>query len=70
MNWLEEFWGDILSEEAIRIVAAWVTLDTESQTAVRDHLQRMATEEGWADSQRESAKAALSVINEKPEQAG
>ncbi len=62
MNWLEEFWGDMLSEESLRIMAAWLTLDDESRQPVRDHLQRMATEDGWAEGQREAAKTALSVI--------
>ncbi len=61
-EWLEAFWGDILSEEAPRIESAWQLLNTEDQRAVREHLTRMASEDGWADVQRESAQAALDVI--------
>lgn len=64
MSWLDEFWADLLSEEPLRITAAWVTLDTESQQKVLEHLQKMATEEGWQPAQRESALAALAVLDE------
>ena len=63
MSWLEEFWSDMLSEEPLRIIAAWLTLDAESQISVRAHLQDIATEDGWAASQRESAQTALSVLD-------
>jgi hypothetical protein len=65
MDWLEEFWEDMLSEEPIRIVAAWVTLDEEAQAAIWLHLERMATEEGWAEVQRAAAQAALDAIEEE-----
>ena len=61
-EWLEAFWGDMLSEEAPRIESAWHLLNAEDQQAVRDHLLRMVSEDGWADVQRESAQAALDVI--------
>jgi hypothetical protein len=67
---LEEFWSDILSEEPLRIRAAWVTLGAEEQIAVRTHLTRMATEEGWAEVQRCSARAALQVIADDDSPAG
>jgi predicted Fe-S protein YdhL (DUF1289 family) len=63
MSWLDEFWADLLSEEPLRIMAAWVTLESEEQAAVLEHLRRMATEEGWVESQRDSARAALDVID-------
>jgi hypothetical protein len=72
-EWLEAFWGDMLSEEAPRIESAWQLLNIEDQNAVLDHLKRMISEDGWADVQRESAQAALSVIevlnagNERPQ---
>jgi len=62
MDELEEFWGDILSEQPLRVVAAWLTLDVEEQIAVRAHLSKMATEDGWAEGQREAARAALHAI--------
>ena len=64
MDWLEEFWGDLLSEEPLRVVAAWVTLDADEQESVRAHLTRMTTEEGWAHSQRTAARVALDAIQE------
>jgi hypothetical protein len=60
---LEEFWSDILSEELLRIVAVWTTLDKEAQAAVYEHLGRMAKEEGWADVQRQAAQTALHAID-------
>jgi hypothetical protein len=67
VSWLDEFWGDLLSEDPLRITAAWVTLDAESQQRVLEHLQKMATEDGWQPSQQESASAALAVLNEESE---
>jgi hypothetical protein len=65
MDWLEEFWADMLSEEPIRIVAAWVTLDEEAKAAIWLHLERMTTEEGWAEAQRAAAQAALDTIEQE-----
>jgi hypothetical protein len=62
MDDLEVFWGHILSEEPQRIVAAWLTLDANEQITIRDHLARMATEEGWATEQRRAARTALGTI--------
>lgn len=62
-DWLEAFWSDLLSEEPTRVAAAWALLqEAEEQQAVREHLRKMATEEGWADVQRQAARAALAVI--------
>jgi hypothetical protein len=66
-DWLEEFWSDILSEQPLRIRAAWLMLEAEEQIAVRNHLMRMATEEGWAEVQRLSARAALQAISDNDE---
>ena len=64
MDWLEEFWGDLLSEEPLRIVAAWSTLGDEEKIAVHNHLLQMASEEGWADIQQVAAQTALRVIDQ------
>ncbi|MFQ3535489.1 MAG: hypothetical protein SNJ58_06395 [Aggregatilineales bacterium] len=62
-DWLEEFWGDLLSEEPARVAAAWALLQTaDERQAVRDHLRKMATEQGWLEVQRQAARAALLVI--------
>ena len=67
-DWLEDFWGDLLSEEPARIIAAWELLDAESREAIHAHLQRMVSEDGWANVQRDAARAALNAIdsNKKP----
>jgi hypothetical protein len=70
MDWLEEFWGDLLSEEPLRVVAAWVTLDPDEQESVRAHLTRMANEAGWAPAQRTAARTALDAILEPGDNAG
>ena len=62
-DWLEDFWGDLLSAEPLRIIAAWELLDAEAQAAIYAHLQRMIMEEGWAEVQREAARAALETID-------
>jgi hypothetical protein len=62
MDWLEEFWEDILSEEAVRTLAVWVKLDDDTKASVYEHLRRMASEEGWAEVQRAAAQAALDTI--------
>ncbi|MCS6869888.1 MAG: hypothetical protein RML95_10675 [Anaerolineae bacterium] len=62
-DWLETFWSDLLSEEPLRVAAAWSLLqEAEEQQAVRNHLRKMATEDGWAEVQRRAARAALAVI--------
>ena len=62
MDWLDEFWGDLLSEEPLRIMAAWSTLDANEQAAIFDHLSHMAADDGWADVQKVAAQAALYAI--------
>ncbi len=64
MDWLDDLWGDLLSEEPLRVIAAWVMLDAETQATIHAHLERMVSEDGYADSQRESARAALDSIDE------
>lgn len=62
-DWLEIFWEDILSEDAARTKAAFDSLTTlEERTGVYRHLERMASEEGWAESQRDAALAALATL--------
>jgi hypothetical protein len=65
-DWLEEFWSDLLSEEPLRIIAAWVPLDDEEKAAVHAHLARMVSEPGWLEVQRVAAAAALRAIGEFP----
>jgi hypothetical protein len=65
MDWLAEFWGDLLSEEPLRIVAAWATLGEEEKVTIHLHLTHMATEEGWSDVQRIAAQSALRAIDDE-----
>lgn len=62
-DWLETLWSDLLSEEPLRVMAAWELLDVESQAAIHAHLQRMVSEDGWANVQRDAARTALSAID-------
>lgn len=59
---VEDFWDYLLSRNAEQITFAWRTLDAEEQRAVWAHLGRMISEEGWLDSQRESAQAAIAAL--------
>lgn len=63
-DWLEVFWSDLLSERPMRILSAWVSLNADEQAAVRAHLRRMVTEDGWMDVQRVAAQAALDTIED------
>lgn len=63
---LEILWGNLLSEEVDKILAAWNGLDTEEQAAIHAHLLRMATEEGWSAAQQTAARAALNTIDAPP----
>jgi hypothetical protein len=62
VDWLDEFWGDLLSEEPLRIIAAWSTLDANEQAVIFEHLSHMAADEGWADVQKVAAQATLYAI--------
>ncbi len=58
----EQFWDSILSGEAEIIRAAFESLDVDSQQAVLDHLQDMASGDGWQPGQRLSARTALEIL--------
>jgi hypothetical protein len=62
---LEKLWDTLLSREPQKIKHTFDALDNASQMAVIDHLNRMATEEGWLDEQRSSALIALEAIGKK-----
>ncbi len=61
---VEEFWEQILSREPERVLEAWKTLSEKEQRSVWHHLEKMVYEDGWADPQRDSAKAALRVLRD------
>ena len=62
MDWLDDFWADLLSEEPLRVMAVWSTLNADERDIILDHLTNMATGEGWADVQRVAAQTALHAI--------
>lgn len=59
---LEQFWNAVLSRQPQRIRRAVKPLDTAARAALLAHLQRMVIEEGWLPQQRDSAQAAIDVI--------
>ncbi len=62
-EWLEKFWGEVLSHDPQRILSAMGSLeDAEEREAIIAHLKRMVTEDGWAEPQRISAEAALKAL--------
>lgn len=58
----EDFWADILSADPGRVRRAFDRLAPDDAQRVRDHLRRMATEDGWHPAQRRSARAALDLL--------
>jgi hypothetical protein len=65
MDWLEEFWENMLSEEPRRIIAAWSQLDDNEKNSIYVHLTGMTTGDGWLDVQRQSAQIALNTIDQE-----
>ena len=64
MDELERFWGNMLSRDPARIRETWDTLQDDEKQAVRTHLQRMTTENGWTEPQRLSAQTALQALDD------
>lgn len=60
---LEELWDYLLSAEPEKVQLAFEQLDESEGQAVVTHLRRMVTEPGWQPGQRESARAALKILN-------
>ncbi len=63
-NFVETTWDSLLSRDPARILLAFAALDTASQQVVRDHLQRMCSEDGWHPEQVISAQTALRILQE------
>jgi len=59
---LEIFWDKLLSRDHLQIHEVFDPLDVLLRNQIIAHLQRMATEEGWQEEQKESALAALNAI--------
>ena len=61
---LERIWDGILSRDPETIRTTYLSLDQASKGVVLQHLERMATEDGWHPGQVASAQAALNAIKE------
>lgn len=59
---LELFWEQMLSRDPQLIQAAFASIDPATRQQVMDHIQAMATQEGWHPDQRQSAQAALDAL--------
>ncbi len=64
---LEDIWDALLSRQVERILAKYNSLSPQDKVGVVAHLMRMSQEPGWHPEQRDSAKAALTAIQEKTE---
>ncbi len=59
---IEELWEHLLSEDPAQILAVWRDLPPGERAALRAHLNKMATEDGWHPLQKRAAEMALEVI--------
>ncbi len=59
---IDELWEHLLSEDAAKIRKAWTELKDDEASAVLAHLRRMATEDGWAEVQKQAASEAIKII--------
>jgi hypothetical protein len=64
MDPLEILWDQLLSREPQQIRAAFSQLNAADRQGVFNHLQRMASEDGWQPEQRRSAEAALEALKD------
>lgn len=60
---LDDFWQDLLSEDAPRVARAFAGLGDEERGQVLTHLRRMADEAGWSSGQARRARLALEVAS-------
>jgi hypothetical protein len=62
----EDFWPEVLSEDAGRVVAALSGIGRPERRAALAHLRRMASEAGWSEGQARRARAALGFASGDP----
>jgi len=62
----EDFWPEVLSEDAGRVVAALMGIGLPERRAALAHLERMASEAGWSEGQARRARAALRFASGDP----
>jgi len=60
----QTFWSEVLSEAPDRVRAAVASLAAEERAGVVDHLEEMASGEGWNEGQRRRARVALEALKE------
>lgn len=65
MDDLERFWGDIFSEDPVRIREAWAALDESERDAAVAHLRSIQSDPDRHPDQRRAASAAASVVAEQ-----
>ncbi len=61
---LEQFWGDIFSEESARIRAAWQSLEDAERASVHRLLETIVVDAERSKAQRVAAHFALRVVSE------
>jgi Archaeal fructose-1,6-bisphosphatase and related enzymes of inositol monophosphatase family len=61
---LEQFWGDIFSEESARIRAAWQSLEDAERASVHRLLETIVVDAERSQAQRVAAHFALRVVSE------
>lgn len=66
-NLVEHIWNEILSRQPERIQPAFRGLSAKEKIAVRAHLIKMTSEDGWQPIQIESAAIALEAIKDIPD---
>ena len=64
-TFLEILWNNILSRDDSLICEQYETLSDIDQQTVWEHLNKMASEEGWHPEQVKSAQVAIDALKEK-----
>ena len=66
MSVLETIWENLLSRDAQKTRAVFLSLDEPSRREVLAHLQAMTSAAGWHANQELSARAALQALEADP----
>lgn len=61
---LEELWSGLLSSDPGLIRRIWNDLTDDEARAVAEHLQKMISEAGFSEEQKQAAQTALEAIRE------
>jgi hypothetical protein len=60
----EDLWSAVLSQKKDEINRVLKILDVDSYQDIKNHLEKMTSEDGWHPSQKSSASFALRIIEE------